>query len=526
MTKTDEQRIDTRARLAACSMVAVATVLRLINIADPATLNLHIQRQLVGVMIARNYLEGHGTLVRGLIDVSQWPNPTPWSLGLEFPFLPLAAAGLGRVFGFQPWYGNVIAVLASGGAALALWSLAERLLPRPWTRFAALGVFLYAPEAYKYSRTFQPESLQLLLSVIAVHATIRWTDEELTGDVRLARRWLLATTAAVTLLLLNKGTWVFVVLGLVGIVLMRVGWRRLLKVDVILCAVAAIVPSAIYYPLAAQAADAAQAAFTGPQMLRGVLLNWFDAGFWAVAYGWLSAWFFVPGLLALAVGAAGVALDRDEPGRWLLAWTGSALVYLVAIGPVILAPHSYYFLPVWAPGCLLIGRGLGLADRLPAVRRATSWRGVAIVAAVLAIVAAAGSFWMLRGYYTETRAEMKLYADAGDMIARASAPGDLVVFRSEDWGISLYAAYVSHRRGWSIESDQSPAEFLRTLADARARGARFVFITTFATGERYLDRPTELAATRAQLATVRAQYAEVGGTPEGVLFDLAAPLTR
>jgi hypothetical protein len=266
-------------------------------------------------------------------------------------------------------------------------------------------------------------------------------------------------------------------------------------------------------------------------VLGGFATNWMLADFWSTLGLWLGAWFFLPGLAAVAVGVYTTRGGRypraDNVLLW--GWLAAVFVFFEAMGPTILAPHSYYFLPAWPVGCLLIGRAadagldaLGRARwlarvRVPRMSGAATTVALTIAAALLAAV---GSAWMLRGYYAETDVEMRVLDSGAALIERSTRPADRVVFQTEDWGVSLYLSFASRRIGWQIDPVPDRGHFLADLAAARKAGARYLFVSTLGTGDRYVNSPEERASLADQLAAARSAYRELGTSDEGVLFDL------
>jgi hypothetical protein len=530
LAEAREHDSDERAyALGAKVSILVATILRLWQITSVSTLNLHIIRQMVAAMQARHFADGYGNVLRPLIDVAFWPiQPhTPVAIGLEPPLGPLAVGLFSRVFGFQAWYGNVLSVALAAASAWLVYLLVRRFTRHGAAALACLLVFLFAPEAYKYARTFQPETLVTLASLACVWFTVCWTDSE-AEDGPGSRRAVTSKWAAVGMLALTvfaKANYAFIILVVLVAVVARFGWRRLISWDALLAVLFVLGPALAYYVPANLAADGSQAAYTLGAAAGGFATNWLQPTFWFVLGGWLGAWFFLPGLAAVAIGVFTLRGDRyprhDNVMLW--GWLAAVFVFFEAMGPTILAPHSYYFLPAWPIGCILIGRaadvGLGALAGARA-RWMPSASTVATIAVAAALVAAAGSAWMLRGYYAETAVEMRVLDSGAALIERSTGPEDKIVFQTEDWGVSLYLSFASRRLGWQIDTGLGRQPFLREITAVRQAGARYLFVSTLGTGDRYVNSPEERAGLANQLASARDAYREVGTSAEGVLFDL------
>lgn len=496
--------------LAALASIAIATILRLWSITDPATLNLQIIRQMIGAMQSRNLALGDGSWFRPLIDVAWYPNDPPVFAALEFPIAPWMTAALYSVFGVQTWIGNALSVAFSLAAAWLFFLIARRLLRSDVAALAALVPFLFLPEAYKYSRLIQPDPLSLALLMLVVYAALRATDAEATS-----RRWLLVGFVSLAFLLLNKVNWAVFALVPAAVLAADAGWRQALRLKVLAAAALSAVPAAAWHVWSSRASDLDTFGEVATQeMLARLLTNWSDPAFWSAVADGLNAWFFLPGLALVFAGALLAARARSREDRVLLVWVAATFLYLYVVGPTLLAPHRYYFLPLLPIGCLLIGRVAVALEGFKLGRRLARPKTAAVLAVGLSLVLAVGSWWMLRGYYAETSEEMAHFARAGEVVAANTDTDDLVVFETEDWGVTLWVSYVAERRGWTMVPPEA-------LPDVVERGAEYVFASSGAYAEKYstfngdaewlLKRPAEI---------VSAGGREVASVPEGTLLRL------
>ncbi|MGH2621481.1 MAG: glycosyltransferase family 39 protein, partial [Anaerolineales bacterium] len=243
----------------------------------------------------------------------------------------------------------------------------------------AVAYFLFLPLGVTVSRSFQPDSLMVMLLAGSAYALLLWNEKR-------NWRWAMISGLACGLTVLVKGRPAPIVAAmLAGLVLGQGQWRRsLLNPQLLGLAAAAIVPPAIYYLGVAGAGTLSQVGefSTG---VSGLLTDRSFYGSWLV---------FVDELVsfgAVLLGFLGIAL-LPRTGRGLLAgmWVGY-LLYGLAL-PYNITTHDYYNLPLvpivavlLAPiGSVVLGRMANLGS---------TWR--AFVVAILAF-AVAYQAWLAR----------------------------------------------------------------------------------------------------------------------------------
>lgn len=506
--------------VAAAVSIGIATVLRLWKVADPATLNLHVIRQMIGAMQARNMALGVTSWFKPAIDVAWLPSDPPWFMSLEFPLVPWITAALYRAFGTHIWFGNVLSILFSACAAWVFYLIARRLLKSELMSLAVLLPFLFLPEAYKYSRLIQPDSLSMLSLLFTIYGALRFVEAESTdGDFTSVarRRWFALTLLGLAVMLLNKVNYAPLALVPAGVVVVGLGWRRLLARDMLIALPLAVLPAALWYVWSSRAAEFDQfGVVVQNSVLLKLLENWRDPLFWGAVSQGVQGWLFLPGVVLVGVGFVIATRNaRNSEDRILVLWAAATFVYLYVVGPDLLAPHRYYFLPVLPVAALLMGRfGTWLLGCWPSLDTSGRPAFVALVAALLSGVLAVGSWWMLRGYYAETHAEMMVYSKAGEMIRANTQTDDLLDFETEDWGVTLYIAYVAERRGWTYLDDSGRAEVIKL-------GATYAFVSSAPYAEKYLNTAEEAAVLDARRASTEADSVRIAGSDEyGTLFRL------
>ena len=243
----------------------------------------------------------------------------------------------------------------------------------------AVAYFLFLPLGVTVSRSFQPDSLMVMLLAASAYALLLWNEKG-------SWRWAMISGLACGLTVLVKGRPAPIVAAmLAGLVLGQGQLRRsLLNPQLLGLAAAAIVPPAIYYLGVAGAGTLSQVG----EFSTGVSSLLLDRSF----YGrWLV---FVDELVsfgAVLLGVLGIALlSRKSRGLLVGMWVGYFL-YGLAL-PYNITTHDYYSLPlVPIVAVLLAPIGSAVLGRMANFGR--TWRAFVLVILGLAVTYQA---WLAR----------------------------------------------------------------------------------------------------------------------------------
>jgi 4-amino-4-deoxy-L-arabinose transferase-like glycosyltransferase len=331
--------------------------------------------------LARNFYRDELNIFYPQID---WRGDTPGYAEMEFPIVPWTAAVLDRLFGYREAWLRVPASIAAVLALLLFLRLCRQVLPPGGALFAA-AAFAVNPLLIYLATAMQPESLMLLLSILAMTLIWRW-------DERPEPATLFAAALTVALGILAKSPAAYLGLVLAYVVIRKRGWQAFSDVSIYAAALLAIVPPLAWYAWAAHfwtmygnsLGVSNESHFIGwdilfpPRFLRGIL-KWETIRVFTPA-GWLLA------LAALSIRRGRAALA--------LVWYGAVWVFYVAIARTSGDDWSFYYhSSSVAPACLLMGAGLvalttgrdpsGAAAPPVRWRR---WAGGVLAAATLALL--------------------------------------------------------------------------------------------------------------------------------------------
>lgn len=168
-----------------------------------------------------------------------YDGPLPNVVALELQVTTTLIALLYKAFGQQYWLARLVPIGLFLGSAGLLYGIARRWLGS-WG--AGLGVLLYGlfPVNLYLSRAIQPESAGLFFYIGALYLFIRYTESE-------RSRWLVGAGLSLALAITQKPQLALIGLPMLGAAWGRWGWRCLLQWRLWLCALGALLLSALYY---------------------------------------------------------------------------------------------------------------------------------------------------------------------------------------------------------------------------------------------------------------------------------------
>ena len=226
----------TRRRLFLALIFVLAAGIRAVDLNRPADGRLRESwREADYASLARNFYREGMDILRPRID---WRGDGPGFAEMEFPALPWATAFLYRLFGLHEVLGRLLSWIFSLLTLIAFWSLARRLLPDA-AALVALAFLALSPLAVRVSNALQPESMMLFFTVAAAASFLRWLD---TGSIPAYVLSLASTAAAI----LAKPSAAHIGVFFFLLVLVRKGWRGLLRPSVLAFGVLALVPAALW----------------------------------------------------------------------------------------------------------------------------------------------------------------------------------------------------------------------------------------------------------------------------------------
>jgi 4-amino-4-deoxy-L-arabinose transferase-like glycosyltransferase len=456
------QRHSPRALVALLLLFALALAVRLPSL-DTPPVDVHHVRQADTAGIARNMLREGIDVFHPRID---WAGADAGYVESELPLYGAAVAALWRALGqtYLPDH-RIPRILAIcfwllGGMVLLAF-VRRRLRGPPW---AYLLLYAFSPLAVVFSRNIQPDSLAVLLMLVAIERADRSSEGEGLGPWAAA---LLAGLAA-GLAIAVKGTLALLLPLLPAILLARrrPGTRR----RAVLAALPALAIPTLWYWHAHQTlgADGASFGVWGTTAHKwGAPSLWFSVASWRAIVGSAVAQTLTPlGVLLLIRGAV-VARRQAELRMFVVA------VLLTCVGFVLLTEgfvlHNYYQLSLVPFASVLCGAALVDAGGRLGQWGALSGR-IRLAIAVSVILVAILSVQMGAGFIGQSlRRDQRVEELSRGVSAMLPRKHSVVVADRHPQTVM----YAIDRRGWH-RTALSPRE-LRKL---QGLGAEYLLLTS------------------------------------------------
>lgn len=451
-----------------CALLLAALVVRLPGVGRPLV-GYFATKNVVYAMVARNLVEGHGTLAYPTLDCLAG-NQRAWHL-LEWPVSAYLTAGLWCVCGgnLDVW-GRLTAVAFSVASVGILYAWMQRRCG-PRAAVAAGWALALAPVSVLFGQSFMLEASLGFFMMVAVDALDRW----LAGG-RVV--WLGLTMLGLALALLTKAYMAVLLLPLACTLACaartphapRRAW--IAAVGLIL----ATVPAWIWYVHAYTAGDPA-----GPDAARVYYSVRASAAVHGLPHPLLrSPGFYVhmlddlTGVVLTPVGFCLALAGLAHPKRGFLAPWLLASGILVLLLPRKFFEMPYYFMAILPPLCGLIGLGWdSLARRMAPTRFAQA--AVLTVALLFSVRHAAGPAWT-------TPEEDRAVVAAGAAVRQLSQPEEPVATMH---GTTLDLLYYCHRPGWALSAKEDIDRV--PWAEYRAAGVRW-FVVAGPKSDRFAGR--------------------------------------
>ena len=459
------------------------------------------------VQVARNFhLEG-ANLFYPQID---WRGDTPGYVEMELPLIPWIGALLFRWTGYSEALLRGLSVLLSLVALFIFLLLCRERLP-PWAGLFALTAFAVNPLLVHLATAIQPESLMLLLSMLAAIMALRWMERPRLSTLMWAALFAGMATLA-------KAPAAYLGLLLVYIVIRRRGFRAVVDPGIVAAGLVALLPPVAWYVWA-------RGFWTEYGLSLGVsneshLLFWqmlFPPRFLIEIVKWETLGVFTPAGWILAIGAALWARSRAEG---ILAWYASILVFFLLTGYTSGASWAFYYhSAAVAPACLLMGVSLAKLSGSEAPKglsRFSGWQRAALACLVAGavLIAEVGALAYLIRYRDGHAEDRELRACVLGLAGQIPADERIMtrgISSRDRYGLPiayndpLIFAWMD-RKGFSYPREQLSREMLEDLAQ---RGGRY-----------WIAHPEELDPGRSGFEPDR-HYRQVGACENGYrLYDL------
>ena len=431
---------------------------RLINITDPI-FEVAMWRQCETASVARNfYYHGMNIFYPQVLS----GGTTEGYIGeTEFHLYTFTIAILYKFFGVHEYLGRLVSILAFCGGAFFLYKLARKYTDG---RIAIIVLLFYTfnPYIFFYSRSFQPESTMLFLSITMLYFFSEWLDRE--GWWRFALMTLCATTAFLVKLpticlglpllylclrkykidfILQWKLWLFVVISLVPIILWCKHSSYLKSINGLSWGNFVLSRSSIYI----EPHFYVKVFFT--EIVEKCLI-------------YIGGIFLVLGI---------VFTFKNKELRLIHYWLLAIIVFFF-IGAEKTAHHTYYTLPIIAPASVLIGYAISnsgrMINKIEGIKRVVLLVPFILMLVFLPVI----SYHKITDRYKTERLnkDLPIY-NVGKIVDETIPEADLII--GSLWG-GPEILYYCNRKGWTMDSNACSIKYIESL---RQQGANY-FVTT------------------------------------------------
>lgn len=193
--------------------------------------------------IARNFFREDMNPLYPRID---WRGTTPGYVEMELPAIPWLAALTYPAIGIEPRVMRVLSAIAALGSLLVFSVMARRVLSNRGA-LVAISAFALSPLPIYLATTMQPESMVVLLVLLAIELAWRWSEA---ADPPAGL--LIAASGLLGLAILIKQPAAAIGLVFAWIVINRLSWQVLTRGEVAIAAALALAPAILWYAWAHQ----------------------------------------------------------------------------------------------------------------------------------------------------------------------------------------------------------------------------------------------------------------------------------
>lgn len=261
---------------------------------------------------------------------------------LEPPLLETLVTGLYLVAGRESvWIARVVTAIFWLVGGILLFKIARKMMT-PGAAFLTTAYYLFFPLGVLTSRSFQPDSLMIMMFLASLSALLWY-------DARPSLFRVVGAAGITALMLLMKPLPIFTVFGAsVGLAIKRKGWRHFVDSEFLTFNCVALIPVIFYYAYGLFGAGFLQGQ-AEMSFRPGLLRHW---EFWQ---GWMVVGVGAVGYTALLGGLLGWLLLRDRSQRAFLTglWIGYIIFGLVFTHHI--HTHTYYHLQLAVIVALSLG---------------------------------------------------------------------------------------------------------------------------------------------------------------------------
>lgn len=441
------------------SIIIISLLVRLYHI-DFTIMGWHSWRQADTAAIARNFFENGFKFLYPQID---WGGNSQGIVETEFPVYPFLVSILYLVFGVHDWLGRLVSVIFSMITIYGFYILVKKYTS---INVALWSTFIYSvlPLNIYYSRTFMPESMLLMCSVLGIYFFSQWIDNSKTKDY-------FTSIVFISLAILIKIPTLYIGLPLLYLSILKFGRSTFKNKMLWLYAFLVIFPSVLWYYHAHQLYVQYGHTFGiwgfgkdkwGNFELLLTLKFYNDVFFKSIAERHFTYFGFIPFLLGL------FEPRNNSRERVFDFWLLSVIIYFLIVtrGNQI---HEYYQLPFVLPGVVYIGKVYAKYIDLRKFRLSyLNNRSYFLFLSVCLVGILILSFFRYERFMRSETNNSYIFRLV-KVVQNLTYKCDLIISANENPVI----LYLCHRKGWRCSVDQLDKEYIYSKIQ---EGAKYLII--------------------------------------------------
>ncbi|MFN6500471.1 MAG: ArnT family glycosyltransferase [Nostoc sp. DedQUE01] len=432
-------------------LLILAIALRLYNINSPI-IGIHSWRQSDTAAIARNFYENGFNLFYPQID---WGGNLPGYCETEFPIYSFIVALIYKLFGVSEFWGRLISGICFLVALKFLYQLVVKILNKKIAFWSCL-FFVILPLNVYYSRTFQPESMLLMCSVIGIYYFINWLDSEKEQDLILSGSFVALACLIKVLPIIYLG------IPLFYLAWTKYGIRVFSQISLWIYSILILISVAIWYYHAHKLFLEYGNTFgfwsgSTNRYNYNIVLTW---NFWTQILFRTAVRHFA--IFGFPIFILGLFIPKKTRQEYVLdIWLISVILTWILV-PVTSLVHEYYQLQFMLPGVVFMGKACSHYLDKAAVQ--VNYKRA--IVACLCLTVAAGSVIYTIDYMFKERIEKSAVFQLAQQVKQNTEPKSLIIATTASDPTLLY---LSHRKGWLINHSDVTEEYILSRAKLGAK---------------------------------------------------------
>ncbi|ODH01705.1 hypothetical protein A4S05_27750 [Nostoc sp. KVJ20] len=413
-------------------LLTLAIAIRIYNINSPI-IGIHSWRQSDTAAMSRNFYENGFNLFYPQID---WGGNSPGYCETEFPIYSFIVALIYKVFGVSEFWGRLLSIICFLVASYFLYQFASKILDKKVAFWSCL-FFIILPLNTYYSRTFQPESMLLMCSIIGIYYFNNWLESEKWRDLMLSGSFVALACLIKVLPIIYLG------IPLFYLAWTKFGIKVFSQLSLWIYSILILASVVLWYYHAHQ-----------------LFLEYGNTfGFWSgstnrynynivlTLHFWTEILFRTAvrhfAIFGLPIFLLGLFITRKSSKEYVLdIWLVSVILTWILV-PVTSLVHEYYQLQFMLPGVIFMGKACSQYFD----NNAQKLNQRKIIVVLLCLTLAAGSVIYSIDYMFKERIDKSAVFQLAQQVKQNTAPDSLIIATT---GSDPTLLYLSHRKGWLV----------------------------------------------------------------------------